>query len=109
MADGGVAMKIPEVPMVWGSSLSWAPSGHRFAYTTGARSELSWSSPYEEKNKQRKTGDIFVADVGGRAVNISTGEHPSFTSGDPPIWSADGRAIYLSAGDRVWRADVQKR
>lgn len=109
MADGSVAMKIPEVPMIWGTSVSWAPSGHRFAYTTGARSELSWSSPYEEKKKQRRTGDIFIADVGAHAVNISTGEHPSFTSGDPPIWSADGRAIYVSAGDQVWRADVQRR
>jgi len=108
MSDGRVAMTIADVPMVWGNSLSWAPSGHRFAYTTGARSELSWASPYEEK-KQRRFGDIFIADVGGRAVNISTGEHPSFSGGDPPIWSADGRAIYVSAGDRVWRADVQKR
>jgi dipeptidyl aminopeptidase/acylaminoacyl peptidase len=108
MTDGSVAMKLAEVPMVWGNSLSWAPSGHRFAYTSGARSELSWSSPYEEK-KQRRFGDIFVVDVGGRAVNISAGDHPSFSGGDPPIWSADGRAIYVSAGDRVWRADVQKR
>lgn len=107
MASGREAMKIPKVPMVWGTTVSWAPSGHRFAYTTGARSEL-YQSPYQEV-KKRRTGDIFVAEVGGEAVNVSTGEHPSFSSGDLPIWSAEGDAIYVTGANQIWRADLGSR
>lgn len=107
MATGREAMKIARVPMVWGTTVSWAPSGHRFAYTTGARSELI-QSPYQEI-KQRRTGDIFVTEVGGEPVNVSTGEHPSFSSGDLPIWSAAGDAIYVMGATQIWRADLNTR
>jgi dienelactone hydrolase len=107
MATGNEAMKIARVPMVWGTTVSWAPAGHRFAYTTGARSELI-QSPYQEI-KQHRTGDIFVTEVGGEPVNVSTGEHPSFSSGDLPIWSAAGDAIYVMGATQIWRADLKTR
>ena len=107
LSNGQEAMRIPGVPMVWGRSASWAPSGHRFAYTTGARSEFI-RSPYQEV-KQRRTGDVFVVDVGGEPVNVSPGDHPSFSSGDAPIWSSEGDAIYVMSAGEIWRADVRTR
>jgi dipeptidyl aminopeptidase/acylaminoacyl peptidase len=107
MTSGQQVMKIEKVPMVWGTTASWAPAGNRFAYTTGARSELMYS-PYQE-TKRRRTGDIFVVEVGGEPINVSTGEHPSFSSGDVPIWSADGDAIYVMGASQIWRADLNTR
>lgn len=108
MASGAVAMRIEDVPMLWGVSASWAPSGHRFAYITGSRSEIQTESPYRDTEEKRRAGDIFVVDVGGEPVNLSPGEHPSFSTGDRPVWSADGRAIYAMANGSVWRADVDR-
>lgn len=109
MASGREAMTIPDVPLLWGISLSWAPSGYRFAYITGSRAE--WDSPFFQSGAKgpRRAGDIFVADVGGEPINVSPGEHPSFSTGDAPIWSVDGRGIFAMAGGAVWRADVEQR
>jgi dipeptidyl aminopeptidase/acylaminoacyl peptidase len=109
VASGREVMKIPDVPMVWGTSAGWAPSGHRFAYITGSRSE--WRTPYFQGAEEtpRRTGDVFVAEVGKEPFILSKGEHPSFSTGNVPVWTADGQAIFVMGGDTVWRADVSKR
>jgi dipeptidyl aminopeptidase/acylaminoacyl peptidase len=104
-------LKLPAFPMEHGTSASWAPSGYRFALISGSRSEdqfnARWASVYpNRKTVQRRFGDVYVGDLLGFLRDVSPGEHPSFSTDDPPIWSQDGKSIFVLGGDAVWRIDV---
>ena len=98
LADGRVRVLASEIPQSFGLSVSWSPDGTRLAYTTSLGTGLVGGS--------RPRGDCYVVSIsGGAPRSITPGVHPSFGSlYGAPLWSADGRSLYLIGADTVWQA-----
>jgi dipeptidyl aminopeptidase/acylaminoacyl peptidase len=75
-------------------SASWSPDSRTLAYST---------------NGPMADGDIHLVDVrSGVDRALTSNPHPRLHSSNPwhPLWSADGRSLYMYGGGRVWRANV---
>jgi hypothetical protein len=86
------------VPLSYGIEWSWSPAGGRIAYTSSG---------------QAGDGKYVVVPVDGGGVGeprVLGAEAPHFSPGEgevPPIWSADGEALWGVGDGALWRVDPE--
>lgn len=83
------------VRLEWGlSAFSWSPDSSLFAYRSGGI----------EGN-----GDCYIVDPKtGASNNVSSFLGIHGFSGLPPSWDADGKYVYFSDGDTLWRSSLDQ-
>lgn len=87
--DGSVHRVLADrVPTRSGTAFSWSPGSDEIAYTT----------------YQRGSGRLVVVALDGTERLAAGGERPCLGHDDgyPPLWSADGSAIYCTAGGVIY-------
>lgn len=101
LAGGAPTTVAADVRMSYGIEWSWAPDGHRIAWFPSGRQATSAEGEEVER--------VVVVDTRtGSRTAIGRGA-PSLASGEgevPPLWSADGMAIYGLGAGELWRIDV---
>ncbi len=90
-----------EVQMaIYGSTVSWSPAGDTLAVGIG--------EGLHTEAGRNTTGDCLLIDVNsGQTRKATQAAHPYFGhTYRPPIWSRDGKSLWLLAGRSVLRIDV---
>lgn len=96
-APGAAADRVlaEDVTMSYGIEWSWSPAGGRLAYTSSG---------------QVGEGHFVVVSVPGGEARVLENEAPRFAPDEgevPPIWSADGGALYGVGDGALWRVDPE--
>ncbi len=93
LGTGADRVLATDIPFGYGIEWSWSPNGNAIAYTsTGSMGD----------------GGFVVVSVPDGTARKLENDAPSFDPGDgeiPPIWSADGTALYGVAGGALWTVD----
>jgi len=95
IATGKTTTVAPDIRMDFGGiAFSWSPDSLRLVYRTGGELE--------------SRHDCYIIEVAGgvpRNVTVFPADNLS-TMYMPPLWDDDGRFVYFTRGDALWRASA---
>ena len=106
VATGARRILASDVPGRFGGSLTWSPDGKQLAYLIA---QAAGSGTLTTGGSSQTRGKLAVIPASGGAPRtfVPTQKTEGFDADDErPLWSADGKALYVVGDNRVWRGTL---
>ncbi|HEY7878786.1 MAG TPA: hypothetical protein VIC55_11195, partial [Gemmatimonadaceae bacterium] len=98
-ASGGAPNEIHVTGDVEGTP-AWSPDGRTLAFTVLAQTHTPHGDSIADR--ELRNSHLVLYDVASAVARDVSDQQQFDNSPGAPVWSADGRSLYFTAGDRVW-------